>query len=500
MNNPQLTAIRPAVDRANIGLANLGPAGVNQSALGLQGYTQQSLAAALGGQQATLNLQGMNRLAAAGVGLQNNIPLQNRLGLGTNTAVNLLQQSGMSGANAGSSVQPSQDLLSLLSRQQQKQVCRGVDVLACMLCLWPCSMHMPAARAANVCCAVSHAVLMLRAPSMCTQAAGPGLGAGLGPAGANDPYAALRKAAGAVGAGAEGFSMTNEDFPALPGASQRPADDRGSGFGLNGLAGQMARGGFPLLGPSGEQYGGLGPADPAARAQAAAAAGLSLSEYEQLMRTLKEQQERRPIGSMSPATRALMDQLAAADRKQQQQASMGVGGGLGLRGMLGGAGQAGEGGKVLGVGAGAAGSAQQQQQPGPPPDKFGLLGLMPLLKMTDPDLTMLALGTDLTSLGLNLNSSENLHKTLVSPLSDNPVKGGAHGGAWAVHGRCCRTWVLRQLAAGRADHARCRNLCGAWACCMCMRMLQSVHVASDAKCARWRHRAGCGGLGEADGT
>eukprot|EP00798_Chlamydomonas_sp_ICE-L_P030688 gene30688-35715_t len=56
------------------------------------------------------------------------------------------------------------------------------------------------------------------------------------------------------------------------------------------------------------------------------------------------------------------------------------------------------------------------------PDRFGLLGLMPLLKMSDPHLTMLALGTDLTSLGLNLNSSESLHKTFVSPMSDAPVK------------------------------------------------------------------------------
>ena len=116
MNNPaQLTAIRPT-DRTGIGLAGLGAGSVGQQGLGLQGFAQQqsALAAALGGQQATLNLQGMNRLAAAGVGLQQ---LQNaqRLGLGTNQAVNLIQ--------AGP--QPSQDLLSLLSRQQ-KQV-RGQE-------------------------------------------------------------------------------------------------------------------------------------------------------------------------------------------------------------------------------------------------------------------------------------------------------------------------------------------------------------------------------------
>jgi CCR4-NOT transcription complex subunit 2 len=42
--------------------------------------------------------------------------------------------------------------------------------------------------------------------------------------------------------------------------------------------------------------------------------------------------------------------------------------------------------------------------------------------MTDPDLTMLALGTDLTSLGLNLNAPEPLHRSVVSPLSDSPVR------------------------------------------------------------------------------
>ncbi|GMJ00781.1 Negative on TATA less2a [Hibiscus trionum] len=57
------------------------------------------------------------------------------------------------------------------------------------------------------------------------------------------------------------------------------------------------------------------------------------------------------------------------------------------------------------------------------PDPFGLLGLQSVIKMTDPELTSLALGIDLTTLGLNLNSSENLHKTFRSPWSDEPAKG-----------------------------------------------------------------------------
>jgi len=39
-------------------------------------------------------------------------------------------------------------------------------------------------------------------------------------------------------------------------------------------------------------------------------------------------------------------------------------------------------------------------------DRWGLLGLLSVIRMTDPDLNILALGTDLTTLGLNLNSPE----------------------------------------------------------------------------------------------
>ena len=39
-------------------------------------------------------------------------------------------------------------------------------------------------------------------------------------------------------------------------------------------------------------------------------------------------------------------------------------------------------------------------------DRFGLFGLLNVIRMTDQDLNTLALGTDLTLLGLNLNSPE----------------------------------------------------------------------------------------------
>ena|ERR1043165_342936 len=45
-------------------------------------------------------------------------------------------------------------------------------------------------------------------------------------------------------------------------------------------------------------------------------------------------------------------------------------------------------------------------------DEFGLLGLLSVIRMTDPDLSMLALGSDLTTLGLNLNSPEYVYISL----------------------------------------------------------------------------------------
>lgn len=69
------------------------------------------------------------------------------------------------------------------------------------------------------------------------------------------------------------------------------------------------------------------------------------------------------------------------------------------------------------------GIKSMQSSQAAPPDPFGLLGLLSVIRMSDPDLTSLALGIDLTTLGLNLNSSENLYKTFASPWSDEPAKG-----------------------------------------------------------------------------
>jgi CCR4-NOT transcription complex subunit 2 len=57
---------------------------------------------------------------------------------------------------------------------------------------------------------------------------------------------------------------------------------------------------------------------------------------------------------------------------------------------------------------------------------FGLLGLLSVIRMTDADRNRLALGSDLTVLGLNLNSNDNLYSTFGGPFSDKPATREPH--------------------------------------------------------------------------
>jgi CCR4-NOT transcription complex subunit 2 len=50
---------------------------------------------------------------------------------------------------------------------------------------------------------------------------------------------------------------------------------------------------------------------------------------------------------------------------------------------------------------------------------FGLLGLLGVIRMTDADRNALALGSDLTMLGLSLGSSEQIYSTFASPFSES---------------------------------------------------------------------------------
>uniref|UniRef100_A0A6V2KE74 NOT2/NOT3/NOT5 C-terminal domain-containing protein n=1 Tax=Ditylum brightwellii TaxID=49249 RepID=A0A6V2KE74_9STRA len=52
---------------------------------------------------------------------------------------------------------------------------------------------------------------------------------------------------------------------------------------------------------------------------------------------------------------------------------------------------------------------------------YGLLGLLGVIRMSDADRNALALGSDLTALGLNLSSSDQLYSTFASPWSESPT-------------------------------------------------------------------------------
>lgn len=50
--------------------------------------------------------------------------------------------------------------------------------------------------------------------------------------------------------------------------------------------------------------------------------------------------------------------------------------------------------------------------------RYGLLGLLEVIRMADTDLNSLALGNDLTTFGLNLNSTDCLYPTFSSPVTE----------------------------------------------------------------------------------
>jgi CCR4-NOT transcription complex subunit 2 len=62
--------------------------------------------------------------------------------------------------------------------------------------------------------------------------------------------------------------------------------------------------------------------------------------------------------------------------------------------------------------------------PGMVQDQFGMMGLLTFIRAaeTDPNLVALALGSDLTTLGLNLNSPESLCNIFASPWADSPCR------------------------------------------------------------------------------
>ncbi|KAH9932732.1 uncharacterized protein BXZ73DRAFT_89892 [Epithele typhae] len=54
-----------------------------------------------------------------------------------------------------------------------------------------------------------------------------------------------------------------------------------------------------------------------------------------------------------------------------------------------------------------------------PADRWGLLGLLALIKSADPDQSLLAIGTDLGTMGLDMQNSGSLYSTFITPWADS---------------------------------------------------------------------------------
>jgi hypothetical protein len=195
--------------------------------------------------------------------------------------------------------------------------------------------------------------------------------------------------------GGANFNMATEDFPALPGAPPPSAN------GVSGSSSPLLLGGTNAVNSS-QGVVGFGPGS--SRAPSSNSGGIYGNE----------------IGSGAPGPGGVGSQL-------EGPGLLGGGGSLGGLGPLAGLQQdagsqsshlnvpssRGSGGSTTSVaGSGAVtGTALSGD--------YGLLGLLGVIRMTDADRNALALGSDLTMLGLNLGSSDQVYNTFAGPFSES---------------------------------------------------------------------------------
>jgi len=223
------------------------------------------------------------------------------------------------------------------------------------------------------------------------------------------------------------FAIQSEDFPALPGAAPK---------GREGYAGSGAGG----------VGGGRG------------ALGSSQAEHDSVGRALHAQQQQGldlrhgAAGSMSQQM-APIDTAALLGHHQHgaRQNSLSAGSNS--------------------ADGGAAASALSS-------DPWSLLGLLSVIRMTDADLNYLALGTDLTSLGLNLNSPDCLYGARRARACPAPIASVAAVPRW--RSRCERRAPPRALLL-------CRHICkpvGRWTSALGPRVLSApvlLHATTRAQ-------------------
>lgn len=188
------------------------------------------------------------------------------------------------------------------------------------------------------------------------------------------------------------FNMATEDFPALPGA---PPSGSNNGTTVSGLLGGLE--GAPRdISTSSNASAPFGAAPSASRSSSNGGVGMFSGDIEGLTNQLDSTPLLGGVGGIGNISNQSSGNpgISQPPRTAAQSA-----GGTGASS-----------GGASGSGTGAALSGD-----------YGLLGLLGVIRMSDADRNALALGSDLTTLGLNLNSSDQLYSTFASPWSESPT-------------------------------------------------------------------------------
>mmetsp|Transcript_1642 Transcript_1642/g.2317 ORF Transcript_1642/g.2317 Transcript_1642/m.2317 type:complete len:459 (-) Transcript_1642:118-1494(-) len=203
--------------------------------------------------------------------------------------------------------------------------------------------------------------------------------------------------------GGGNFNMATEDFPALPGAPPQSSGNSGSNGSAPSSSPSLLIGGTNNAVSNSQPGIGFGAAG-GSRVPSSGSGGLYRNDLDG--------------GSAAPAPGG--SQLEGVGLL----GGSGIGGLAGLGGLQQNAGNQpsqlnlsvsrGPGNAVSSSGPGS-GSATGTALSG----DYGLLGLLGVIRMTDADRNALALGSDLTLLGLNLGSSEQIYNTFASPFSES---------------------------------------------------------------------------------
>jgi CCR4-NOT transcription complex subunit 2 len=180
------------------------------------------------------------------------------------------------------------------------------------------------------------------------------------------------------------INLAGDDFPALGGGAAGAANIGSPAGGRR----RGASGGGAAAQPKADMYAQLTRQQ---QQQAAAAAQQQQQQQQQQLQQQQQQQQQQQFQQQAAA------QAAHQQLQLQQQLAGGANGGA---------------------------VAAQGGNDDEAAHKYSLLGLLSVIRMADPDRNQLALGTDLTTLGLNLNAPDSLYKSFVSPF-----RGAGSGGS-----------------------------------------------------------------------